>query len=81
MVAYFKDGNGKSKQRLKLQYLKTILKTADTFVNNATTATFVKLSITALELTVIPISIGIVHLLVLNNKVLYEILTNKDKKY
>ena len=81
MVAYFKDGNGKSKQRIKLQYLKTLLKTVDTFVNNDTTATFVKLSITALELTVIPISIGIVRLLVLNNKVLYEILTNKDKKY
>ena len=82
MITYFKDKNNKSKKRYKnYKTIITILKSFDTFVIIATTSCSITLSITGIGLIAIPISTATACGLSIGNKVLYEIIINKDNKY
>ena len=82
MITYFKDKNNKSKKRYpKYKTLTTIIKSFDTFVNNATTSSSITLSLTGIGLVAIPISTATACGLSIGNKVIHEIIINKHNKY
>ena len=81
-ITYFKDKNNKSKKKYKkYKTITIILKSFDTFVIIATTSSSITLSLTGIELIVIPISTASASALSIGNKVLYEVIINKYKKY
>ena len=82
MITYFKDKKNKSKRKYKkYKTLTTILKSFDTFVKVATTSSSITSSLTAIGLIAIPISTARASGLSIGNKVLYEIIINKNNKY
>ena len=82
MILYFKDKNHKSKEKCKKHKTKTtILKSFDTPVINATTSSSITFSLRGIGLIVIPISTGIACGLTISNKVIYEIIMQKDNEY
>ena len=82
MMTYFKGENNKSKKRFKkYKTITTIFKSFDTFVIVATTSSSITLSLTGIGLIAIPISTATACGLSIGNKVLYEIIINKYKKY
>ena len=82
MITYFKDKSIKSKKKLKKNKRVTkILKSFDTFVNIATTSSSITLTVTGIGLIVIPISTAAACGLANGNKVKYEIINKKNKKY
>ena len=82
MITYFKDKNNKSKKKYKKYKTITILlKSFDTFVIIAKTSTSITLSLTGIGLIAIPISTATACGLSMGNKVLYEVIINKDNKY
>ena len=79
MIIYFKDKNNKSKKRYrKFKTLTTIIKSLYTFVKKATTSSSITLSLTGIGSIVIPKSTATGCGLSIGNKVLYEIIMNKD---
>ena len=82
MIRYFKDKNHKSKKRYeKYKTLNTILESVDTIVFIGATSTSITLSITAIGLTVLPISAGIACTLSLGYKVLHKLIMSKYNEY
>ena len=82
MITYFKDKNNKSKNIYKkYKTITTILKSFDTFVFIAMTSSSIALSHTGISSIVIPIPTATACGLSFGNKVLYEIIINKYKKY
>ena len=82
MITYFKNKNNKSKKKYKkYKTITTILKSFDTFVIIATTSSSITLSLTGIGLIVIPISTATACGLSIGNKVLYEMIINKDNEY
>ena len=80
-ITYFKDKNIKSKKiYLKYKTLTTILKSFDTFVIIATTSGSITLSLVGKGLIAIPISTATACGLSIGNKVIYEIIINKNNK-
>ena len=79
-ITYFKDKNCKSKKNQN-KMLTTILKSFDTFVNIASTTSSITLSLTGNSWVGIPTSTGIACGLTISNKVIYEIVMQKYKKY
>ena len=61
--------------------LTTILSSIDTFVIIATTSTSITLGLTGFGLIVIPISSSIACGLTISNKVIYEIIIQKQNEY
>ena len=81
MITNFKDKNNKSNKRYEKKTLTTMLKSFDTFVIIATTSSSITLSLTGIGLIAIKISIATACGLSIGNKVLYEIIPNKNNKY
>ena len=82
MITYFKDKTNKSKKRYKnYKTLNTILESVDSIVIIAATSTSITLSITGIELIVLPISAGIACGISLGNKILHKLIINKCNKY
>ena len=82
MITFFRDKNNKSKKRYKnYKTITTILKSFDTFVIIATTSSSITLSLTGIGLVVIPLSTASACASSIGDKVLYEIIINKYKKY
>ena len=82
MISCFKDKNHKSKKRYKnYKTLNTILESVDSIVIFGATSTLITLSITGIELMILPISAGINCTLSLGNKVLHKLFINKYNKY
>ena len=82
MINYFKDKNNKSKKRYKnYKTITKILKSFDTFVIIASTSSSIPLSLTGVGLIAIPKSTATACGLSIGNKVLYEIIINKYKRY
>ena len=82
LVTYFKDKNNKSKRKYKkYRTLTVILKSFDTIVIIATKSTSITLSVTGIGLIAKPISTATACGLSITNKVLYEIVRQKDNKY
>ena len=78
MITYFKDKNDKSKKKYnKYKTITTILKSFDTFFISATTSSYITLSLT----WAIPISTARACALSIGNKLLYEVIINKNNKY
>ena len=82
MITYFKPKNNKPKKKYKnYKMITTILKSFDTLVIIATTSSLMRLSLTGISLTVIPIAIATACGLSVANLVLIEIIINKNKKH
>ena len=82
MITYFKDKNNKSKKKhKKYKKITTLLKSFDTFAIIATTVSSITLSLTGIGLIVIPISTASACGLSIGNKVIYEVIINKNIKY
>ena len=82
MITYFKDKNNKSKKKHKnYKTMTTILKSFDTTVIIATTSSSISLPLTGFGLIVIPISTSVACGLSVTNKILYEIVMQKNIKY
>ena len=82
MNTYFKVINNKPKNNYdKYKIIPTILKSIDTFVNNATTSSSLTLSLTGIGLIAIPISTATACGLSIVNKVVHEVIINKYNKY
>ena len=82
MITYSKDKNNKSKKRYKnYKALNTVLESVDSIVIIAATSTSITLSITGIELIILPISADIACTLSLGNKVLHKLIINKYNKY
>ena len=82
MITYFKDRNNKSEKRYKnYKTITTILKSFDTFVIIDTTSSSITSSLTGIGLIAIPITTATACGLSIGNKVLYEIIINKNNKY
>ena len=82
MIRYFKNKNNKSEKKYKkYKTIVTILKSFDTFVIIATTSISITLSVIGVGLIAIPISTATACGLSITNKVLYEIVMQKFKKY
>ena len=82
MITYFKDKNNKSKRKYKKnKTLTTILKSFGTIVFIATTSSSITLSLTGISFIAIPKSTATACGLSIGNKVIYEIIINKYKKY
>ena len=81
VVIYFQSENKKSEgQYRNYRKITTILKSFDTFVNIATTPTFLTIFFTGIGLIVIPKSTGVSCGLANTNKILYENLIQKYDK-
>ena len=81
-ITYFKYESNISKKKYKEnKTITTRLKSFDTFVIIATTSSSITLSLTGIGLIVIPISTASACALSIDNKVLYEVVINKNKKY
>ena len=77
MITHFKDKNNKSKKRYLLdKTVIAILKSFDTFVIIATTSSSITLSLTGMVLIAISVSTATACGLSIDNKVIYEIVTN-----
>ena len=82
MITYFKDKNHKSKKKYRsYKTLNTVLESIDSIVIIEATSTSITLSITGIDLIVLPISAGIACTLSLGNKVLHKLIINKYNKY
>ena len=82
MITYLEDKNKKSKKKYKkYKMITTILKSFDTFDTSATTSSSFTLSFTRIGSTAIPISNAAACGLSIGNKVLYEIVINKNNIY
>ena len=82
MITYFKDKNNNSeKKKEKYKTITTILKSFDRFVFIAATSTSVTLSLTGIGLLATPISTAKACGLSIGDKVLCEIILNKDNNY
>ena len=82
MITYFKDKNHKSRKRYtKYKTITTILKSFDTFVIIATTSSSITPSLAGMGLIVISISTATACALSIGNKVLNEIIINKNINY
>ena len=82
MITYFEDKNNKSKKKYKnYKTISTVLKSFDSFVIIATTSSSITLSLTGIGLIVVPKSTASACPLSIGNKVLYEVIINKYKKY
>ena len=82
MITYFKDKNNKSKKKYKnYKTLNTILESVDSIVIIAAKSNSITLSITGIDLIILPISAGIACGLSLGNKVLHKLFKNKYNKY
>ena len=82
MIQLFEDKNHKSKKKYKnFKTLNTILKSVDSAVIIGALSTSIPLSITGIDLIVLPVSVGIACTLSLGNKVLHKIFINKYNKY
>ena len=82
MITYFKEKNNKTKKKYKKhKMITTLLKSIDTFVIIATTPTSLTLSLTGIGLIVKPIPTASACALSIGNKLIYEIIINKYKKY
>ena len=82
MITYSKDKNNKSKRRYKnYKTLNTVLESVDSIVIIGATSTSITLSITGIDLMVLPISAGIACSLSLGNKILHKLIINKYNKY
>ena len=81
MITYFKDKNNKSKKKYK-KYgkLTTILDSFDTIFIMATTSSPIRLSLTRIGLIVIPISAATAYGLSIGNKIVYQIVMQRDNK-
>ena len=81
-IAYLKDKNNKSKKKYKnYKTLTTILKSFDTFVIIAKTSSTIALSLTGIGLIVLPVATATACGLSIGNKVVYEIIINKNNNY
>ena len=82
IIIYFKDKNNKSKKRYKkYKRLTTILKSFDTLNIIATTSSSITLSPTWIGSIAMPISTATACGLSFGNKVTYEIIKSKYKKW
>ena len=81
MITYFKDKNNNQKKFKKYKTLTTRLKSFDTFVIIATTSSSIMLSLTGIGLMAVPLSGSIACGLTISNKILYEIVIQKNNKY
>ena len=82
VIIYFKDRNNKSKKTYKkYKIITTKLKSFDTIVIIAKTPSSITLSLTGIGLIVIPISTASACALSVGNKVLFEIIINKNNKH
>ena len=82
VITYFKDKNRKSKKRYKnYKTLNTVLESVDSIVIIAATSTSITLSVTGIDLIVLPISAGIACGLSLGNKILHKLIINEYNKY
>ena len=82
MIIYFKDKKNKSQKRYKIyNILNTVLESVESIKFIGPTSASITLSIMVIGLIVLPISAGTVCNLSLGNKVLYEIIMSKYKKY
>ena len=82
MITYFKDKNNKTKRKFKtFKTITTILKSFDTFVIIATTSSSITLSLTEIGLIVMAITTATAFGLSIGNKVMFEIIVNKNDKY
>ena len=82
MITFFKDENPKSKKNLKnYKTLNTILESEDTVFIIGATSFSLTLSITGIDLMILPISAGIACTLSLGNKLLHKLIINKHSKY
>ena len=78
MITYVKDRNNKSKKNYKnYKTLNTILESVDSIAIIEATSTSISLSITGVDLIILPISAGIACGLSLANKILHKIIINK----
>ena len=81
MITYFKNTNNKSKKRYKkYKTLNTVFESVHSIIIIGATSTSIILSIIGIGLTVLPISAGIACTLSLGNKVLLNLIINKDNK-
>ena len=82
MITYLKDKNNKSKKRYKkYKTITTILESVDSIVIIGATSTSITLSVTSVGMIILPISAGIACPLSLGNKILHELIINKNNKY
>ena len=82
MIQNFKDKNNKSKKRYRnYKTLNTILESVYSIVIMGATSNSVTLSITGIDLFILPISTGIACTLPLGNKILHKLIINKNSKY
>ena len=82
MITYFKDKNRKSKKNYKnSKTLNTILESVDSTAIIAATSTSITLSITGIDLVILPITTGFACTLSLGNKLLHKLIINKYNKY
>ena len=82
MITYFKDKNNKSKKHhKKYKTIIKILKSFDTFVIIATTSGSLTLSLTGFGLIAIPKTTASAYALSNGNKVICEVIINKNNKY
>ena len=82
MITYFKDKNHKSKKKYKnYKTLNTVLESVDSIVIIGATSTSITLSVTGIDLIVLPISAGFACALSLGNKILHKLIINRYNKY
>ena len=82
MLTYLKDKNNKSKTKYKIYKTPTsILESVDSIVNIGATTVSVTVSVTGVDLIVVPMFAGIACALSLGNKVIHKILQNIYNKY
>ena len=82
MTTYFKDKDNKSKKKYKnYKTLNTVLESVDSNIIIGAASTSITLSITGIELTVLPISAGIVCTPSIGNKILHNLFIHKYSKY
>ena len=82
MITYFKDKNNKSKKRYKnYKTFNTVLESVDSIVIITATSTSITLSVTGVDLNILPISAGIACGISLGKKVLHKLFINKYNKY
>ena len=81
MITYLKGKNNKTKKKYKkYKTTTTKLKSIDKFVIIGTTSSSITLSLTGMDLIVMPISTTSACALKIGNKVLYGVIINKYKK-
>ena len=80
-ITYFKDKNNKSRRRYeKCKTITTLLKSFDAFVFIAKTSRSITLSLSGIGVIVIPISTATACGLSIGNKIIIELIINKNSK-